>query len=160
MERIKDRLARNELVLVLSSGRLLHHNLLANDPPEKVTKIYSKPEALAQCRKWLAVQMLHAQKIPAASTSKAAEIAAGEPGSAAIGSTLAGEVYGLKVQFQNIEDNPRNTTRFFVIGKHAPKPSGDDKTSIRQRVAQASAKTGENIQISRFVRFRVGEGND
>ena len=33
----------------------------------------------------------------------------------------------------------------------------DDKTSISQLVAQASAKTGENIQISRFVRFRVGE---
>lgn len=108
----------------------VHHNLLANDPPEKITKIYSKPEALAQCRKWLAVQMLHTDKVPAASTSKAAEIAAGEPNAAAIGSTLAGEVYGLKVQFQNIEDNPRNTTRFFVIGKHPPKPSGDDKTSI------------------------------
>lgn len=108
----------------------IHHNLLANDPPEKVTKIYSKPEALAQCRKWLSVQMLQADKVPAASTSKAAEIAAGESGAAAIGSTLAGEVYGLKVLFQNIEDNPQNTTRFFVIGKHPPKPSGDDKTSI------------------------------
>ncbi|MEZ6192317.1 MAG: prephenate dehydratase [Phycisphaerales bacterium] len=108
----------------------IHHNLLANDPPEKITKVYSKPEALAQCRKWLAVQMLQADKVPAASTSKAAEIAAQEPGAAAIGSTLAGEVYGLKVLFQNIEDNPQNTTRFFVIGKHPPKPSGDDKTSI------------------------------
>jgi elongation factor Ts len=33
----------------------------------------------------------------------------------------------------------------------------DDKMSVSQLVAQASAKTGENIQISRFVRFRVGE---
>ncbi len=36
----------------------------------------------------------------------------------------------------------------------------DDKTTISQLVAQASAKTGENIQVSRFVRFRVGEGNE
>ena len=36
----------------------------------------------------------------------------------------------------------------------------DDKVTISQLVAQASAKTGENIQISRFVRFRVGEGNE
>ena len=36
----------------------------------------------------------------------------------------------------------------------------DDKVTISQLVAQASAKTGENIQISRFMRFRVGEGND
>ena len=34
----------------------------------------------------------------------------------------------------------------------------DDKMSVSQLVAQASAKTGENIQVSRFVRFRVGEG--
>jgi elongation factor Ts len=36
----------------------------------------------------------------------------------------------------------------------------DDKMTVSQLVAQASAKTGENIQISRFVRFRVGEGNE
>ena len=34
----------------------------------------------------------------------------------------------------------------------------DGNVTIAQLVAQASAKTGENIQISRFVRFRVGEG--
>jgi len=34
----------------------------------------------------------------------------------------------------------------------------DDKMTVSQLVAQASAKTGENVQISRFVRFRVGEG--
>jgi elongation factor Ts len=36
----------------------------------------------------------------------------------------------------------------------------DDKMTVSQLVAQASAKTGENIQVSRFVRFRVGEGNE
>jgi elongation factor Ts len=36
----------------------------------------------------------------------------------------------------------------------------DDKMTISQLVAQASAKTGENVQISRFVRFRVGEGSE
>src|SRR5918993_5122533 len=36
----------------------------------------------------------------------------------------------------------------------------DGSQTIAQLVAQASAKTGENIQVSRFVRFRVGEGAD
>jgi len=36
----------------------------------------------------------------------------------------------------------------------------DDKMTVSQLVAQASAKTGENIQVSRFVRFRVGEANE
>ncbi len=127
----------------------IHHNLLANDPPEKITKIYSKPVALAQCKKWLAGQLSHAGKVPTASTSKAAEIAASEPGAAAIGSTLAGEVYGLKVQFENIEDNPQNTTRFFVIGKHAPKPSGDDKTSIMFTTEHKAGALTEVLDIFR-----------
>ena len=36
----------------------------------------------------------------------------------------------------------------------------DGAVTISQLVAQASAKTGENIQINRFIRFRVGEGNE
>ena len=36
----------------------------------------------------------------------------------------------------------------------------DNAVTVAQLVAQASAKTGENIQISRFVRFRVGETNE
>lgn len=108
----------------------IHHNLLSNSPPEQIKKIYSKPEALGQCRKWLSVQLKHAQIEHAASTSKAAELASKEPGAAAVGSTLAGEIYGLKVQFANIEDNPQNTTRFFIIAKQSAKPTGDDKTSV------------------------------
>ena len=108
----------------------IHHDLLANDPVERIERIYSKPEALSQCRKWLSVQLLHAEKVPTASTSRAAELAAQESGAAAIGSSLAGEIYGLKTQFANIEDNPRNTTRFFIIAKQAGKATGDDKTSV------------------------------
>lgn len=36
----------------------------------------------------------------------------------------------------------------------------DPNVTIAQLVAQTSVKTGENITVSRFVRFRVGEGND
>lgn len=108
----------------------IHHNLLSNSPPEHITKIYSKPEAMGQCRKWLSTQLTAAEKVPAASTSRAAELAAEEEGAAAICSELAGQVYGLRMQFKNIEDNPENTTRFFVIGRHPAKPTGDDKTSL------------------------------
>ena len=108
----------------------IHHNLLSNSPPEEITKIYSKPEAMGQCRRWLSTQLTGAEKVPAASTSRAAELAAQEEGAAAICSELAGQVYGLRTQFQNIEDDPENTTRFFVIGRHPAKPTGDDKTSL------------------------------
>jgi len=108
----------------------IHHNLLFNGEPDRIGKIYSKPEVLAQCHNWLSVQLRQAERIPAASSSKAAELASQEPDAAAIGSTLAGEIYGLKVQFANIEDNPHNVTRFFVIGQQASRPTGDDKTSL------------------------------
>jgi len=108
----------------------IHHILLSNSSLDQITRIYSKPEVFAQCRKWLGVQLRQAEKIPVASSSRAAEMAAHEPGSAAIGSALAGEVYGLKQVFANIEDNPQNTTRFFVIGRQQSRPTGDDKTSL------------------------------
>ena len=85
---------------------------------------------MAQCRRWLAAQLPRAEQVTAASTSRAAEFAAENSGTAAIASTLAGELYGLKTQFANIEDNPHNTTRFFVIGKQSSKSTGDDKTSL------------------------------
>lgn len=108
----------------------IHHNLLAQGSVDKVQRVYSKPEALSQCRNWLSMQLPNAQTIPVASSSKAAEMAANEPDAAAIGSTLAAEMYDLKIQFANIEDNPNNVTRFFVISKESAKATGDDKTAV------------------------------
>ena len=108
----------------------VHHQLLSNSPLEKITNVYSHPQALGQCRRWLGAQLPAAERISSSSTSMAAERAAKEEGAAAIASTLAAEIYGLRVLFSNIEDNPNNTTRFFVIGKQSSKATGDDKTSI------------------------------
>ncbi|HAI12663.1 MAG TPA: chorismate mutase [Phycisphaerales bacterium] len=108
----------------------VHQNLLSNCPVDKITKVYSKPPAFTQCRNWLAVQLSRAQKVPVASTSLAAEMASKEEGAAAVGSVLAGELYGLKVQFENIEDSANNITRFFVVSRDNAKRSGDDKTAI------------------------------
>jgi chorismate mutase/prephenate dehydratase len=118
----------------------VHHTLLANCPPASVRRIHSKPEVFDQCRIWLATQYPGAELIPAASSSRAAITGAdecamavkigAEPGSAAIGSILAGQIYGLNVLFEDIEDNPSNITRFCVISRQQAKKSGDDKTSM------------------------------
>jgi len=63
-------------------------------------------------------------------TAKAEEVLEPGRGSAAIGSALAGQIYGVNVLFERIEDDPNNITRFFVISKQKTLPSGDDKTSI------------------------------
>ena len=118
----------------------IHHAMLANCKPKDIRRIHSKPEVFAQCRQWLATQYPGAELIPAASSSRAAQTAAEEdnkaleigatPGAAAIGTALAGELYGLKVLFPRIEDNPNNITRFCIISKQKAKKTGDDKTSI------------------------------
>lgn len=118
----------------------VHHALLANCEPKDVRRIHSKPEVFSQCRQWLATQYPKAELIPAASSSRAAQIAAEEckkaleigaiPGTAAIGSDLAGQIYGLKTLFSKIEDKLNNITRFFVITRAKAVRSGDDKTSM------------------------------
>ncbi|HYO59263.1 chorismate mutase [Archangium sp.] len=118
----------------------VHHALLANCLPRQVRRVHSKPEIFQQCRNWLSTQYPGVELIPAASGSRAAQIAAdecrkaleigSEPGSAAIGSVLAGQLYGLNVLFPRIEDDPSNITRFVIIARQHARPTGDDKTSL------------------------------
>jgi chorismate mutase / prephenate dehydratase len=65
-----------------------------------------------------------------ASTAGAVEVAAADPGVAAIAGELAGRLYGVPILRRRIEDNHQNTTRFLIIGRRASGPSGRDKTSI------------------------------
>ncbi len=108
----------------------IHHNLLANCLAEEIKAVASKPEVFAQCRQWLSTSLSNIDQIPVASSSRAAEMAAQQKGLAAIGSDLAAELYGLKVIFENIEDNPNNMTRFLVIARQPAKRTGNDKTAV------------------------------
>jgi len=108
----------------------VNQTLLANCAPAEVVRVYSKPEAFGQCRRWLATHFPEATLIPEASTSASVKRAAGESGSAAIGSILAGEIYGVHTLYEKIQDTPNNITRFLVIGKQSAQPTGEDKTTI------------------------------
>lgn len=95
-----------------------------------VGRVYSHAQSLAQCHEWLNRELPGAQRIPVASNAEAARRAAEDPGSAAIAGELAAERYGLVIAHRNIEDEPNNTTRFWVLGRHAAGRSGLDKTSL------------------------------
>ncbi len=97
---------------------------------EDILRIVSHPQALAQCRRWLASHFPQAAVAEVASTAQAAQMAVEDKTVAAIASELAKDYYGLNVAEANIEDQANNMTRFLVIGNQDPKPSGDDKTSI------------------------------
>lgn len=108
----------------------IHHNLLARCQRGEITEIYSKPQALSQCREWLSRNMPQARLIEVTSTSTAAQLARDKFGAAAVASRQAGVQYELQVVADNIEDNKHNVTRFAVIGDEATKPTGRDKTAI------------------------------
>lgn len=125
----------------------IHHNLMARQPWEKITQIYSKPEVFSQCRNWLSAVGKDRSLTAVASSSKAAELAAQEEGVAAIGSSLAGEFYNLHTLFENIEDNPDNITRFFVIGRETARRTGDDKTAIMFTTAHKPGALAEVLDV-------------
>jgi chorismate mutase/prephenate dehydratase len=92
--------------------------------------VYSHPQALGQCRNFLS--HLNAEIIPASDTAGSVRVIKeqGRQDSAAVASARAAELYGLKILAKEIEDNPHNFTRFFVLSKEDSPPTGNDKTSI------------------------------
>ncbi|MFN3586762.1 MAG: prephenate dehydratase [Moraxellaceae bacterium] len=110
----------------------IHHHLLVSEGTQAgaISRIYSHQQSLAQCRKWLDAHYPKAERVAVASNAEAARRIKGEWHSAAIAGETAAELYGLKTLNACIEDNPKNTTRFLIIGNESVPRSGDDKTSI------------------------------
>ncbi len=126
---------------------VIHHNLLSNCPLEKIKKVYSRPEVFAQCRKWLSATLRDAETVAVASSAKAAQTAAAEKDAAAVGSVIAGELYGLKILRENIEDTSNNITRFLVIGREDAKATGDDKTAILFSTAHKAGALADVLDV-------------
>lgn len=118
--------------LIIINEVLLHitQNLLANCPLNEIKKVYSKDNALLQCRNWLRANLPGIELVEVSSTAEAARRAAQEPGVAAIASRLAAQTYNLDIVTERIEDAPHNYTRFVVLGHQIVQPTGDDKTSV------------------------------
>ncbi|SEA09339.1 chorismate mutase [Desulfuromusa kysingii] len=126
-----DMFFNSELQMIAEVMLEISHNLLSKTgDPEKIRKIVSHPQSLAQCRHWLETNMADIPQMDVASTAAAAQLATGDESVAAIASHAAAVQYDLQVVKAKIEDNPNNFTRFLVIGKKTPEKSGADKTSI------------------------------
>ena len=126
-----DLLVDSRLQICAESFLAIHHNLLSRGGrSEEIKKIVSHPQALAQCRGWLGRHFPKAELEEVPSTSHAASTAAQNGSIAAVSSSLAAEIYDLKIIAANIEDQSHNITRFLVIGDQEAKPSRRDKTSL------------------------------
>ncbi|MBI3247897.1 MAG: prephenate dehydratase [Deltaproteobacteria bacterium] len=99
---------------------------------EQITRVLAHPQALAQCRRWLATNLPGATVEEVVSNARAAELATADAHVAAIAGRMAAEHYKLNVLAAGIQDQSANFTRFAVIGRpQAPgQPTGHDKTSM------------------------------
>ncbi len=139
---------------ICAEARLrVHHNLLAKCPQSDVRRVYSRDQALSQCRTWLSKNVPQAQLIPVASTATAAELATREPNAAAVASRQAGAHYGLQIIASNIEDVQNNITRFAVIGEQENLRTGKDKTAIMFQIPHKPGSLSDALTV--FKRNRV-----
>ncbi len=118
---------RREMVLPIE------HCLLGKDEPEvdQIKAIYSHPQALAQCRRFLERCFPKAQVVAALSTAAAVqEMLQSSAPAAAIANYRSAELYGAKVLARPIQDSPNNLTRFVVIAGEDHSPTGCDRTSL------------------------------
>ena len=122
-------------VRICSEIRLrVHHHLLSNCEQTEIRRVYSKAQALSQCRNWLSRNLPHASLHEVSSTADAAKLVQTEPHSAAVASRQAGVRFGLRMLFSNIEDYVGNETRFAVIALHDSAKTGHDKTAMMFQV--------------------------
>lgn len=107
------------------------HCLLSKAPSlERIQRVYSHPQGLAQCQRWLKEHLPARELVEVSSTSEGAVRAAKDPKGAAVASRLSAELHGLQVLAEAIQDSSANTTRFLVLGRGKSEPTGKDKTSI------------------------------
>ncbi len=125
----------------------VHHNLLARCDRSDINEIYSKPQALSQCRDWLSKNMPHARLIEVTSTSTAAQLARDKPGAAAVASQQAAIQYGVPVVADCIEDNRNNITRFAVIGDTIAEATGADRTAILLQIPHQPGSLSDALQV-------------
>jgi chorismate mutase / prephenate dehydratase len=126
------KLLRTTPLTIMDETRLdIRHCLLSRcDALTDISQVYAHPQALGQCRNWLQTHLPHAELIAQSSNSRAAEMAAATPHTAAIASRYAARLVGLAVLASNINDNPANQTRFILLGSQQTEPTGNDKTSL------------------------------
>lgn len=116
------------------SGELsiaVHHSLMTQSGTmDGIERICAHSQALAQCQAWLNQNYPYIERQAVASNGEAARIASDDPKTAAIAGEIAGQKYDLAVVKAHIQDDPHNRTRFAIVGRMQPAPSGNDQTSL------------------------------
>lgn len=130
---VNDLLLEHDLTVTGEVIVPIDHCLIANPRAtiENIRVVYSHPQALGQCRKFLARHPRWKQ-IPAYDTAGSVKMIRdrARPDEAAIASHRSAEIYRMKILAESIQTDHENYTRFFVLEKHPRRIPDADKTSI------------------------------
>lgn len=127
-----DLLVEKPLYAIGEIYQKIHHCLIIdkNSSPDEISVVYSHPQALAQCRKY--IQKKHLESIPMYDTAGSVKFIkeTHNTSAAAIASKHAAQIYDMKVVEEDIEDNSNNFTRFLIISKSYDMKADDNKISV------------------------------
>jgi len=131
---VLDFLIRTERTKICHEMALAINNCLMIRPGTDLSSIqiiYSHPQPLGQCRRYLASHFPEVKLIAALSTAGAVrDMMQSDVPAAAVAPARSAEIYGAEVVARGIQDRPNNFTRFVVLSDHDHDPTGEDKTSI------------------------------
>lgn len=128
-----DTFVDSPLTIIAEIALEIHHCLLSRATRmDQISRVLAHPQALAQCRRWLAANLPGVPAEEASSNARAAELAVADTHVAAIAGRMASEHYKLNVLAAGIQDQAANFTRFAVLGRSQPQgqSTGHDKTSL------------------------------
>jgi len=127
-----DLLVEKPLYAIGEIYQKIHHCLIIDNDasPDEISVVYSHPQALAQCRKY--IQKKHLESIPMYDTAGSVKFIkeTHNTSAAAIASKHAAQIYDMKVVEEDIEDNSNNFTRFLIISKSYDMKADDNKISV------------------------------
>ena len=148
-----DMFVDSELKIVAQIVMPIQQCLVGNTKRNQIKKLFSHPQALAQCRVWLQNNLPNVEVIETSSTTRAAELAGENANAVAIASALAAERCKLRILQADIQDNSENVTRFLVLGRQIGPPTGQDRTSLMLSIAHEVGAL--HRALAAFRRFRL-----
>ncbi|MDA0813927.1 MAG: prephenate dehydratase [Verrucomicrobia bacterium] len=135
----------------------IENAIMSNCAKQDIEVIYSHPQVFGQCKNYLNKHFPNVGLVECSSTTKAAEIAARTPKSAAMGSPLAAQLHGLTVLEKSVQDSATNTTRFLVLSETTCPPTGNDRTSIMFSVKNEAGSLYNALQPFNELRVNMSK---